>query len=48
VSFLNDATARILLRRVGEKYSFTHRLLLEYFADLDTRTSPTPTPGSST
>lgn len=35
VSFLEDATARILLRRVGGGYSFSHRLLLEYFADLD-------------
>lgn len=34
-SFLNDATARILLRRVGAGYSFTHRLLMEHFADLD-------------
>ena len=33
--FLNDATARILLRRVGGGYSFIHRLLLEYFAHLD-------------
>jgi transcriptional regulator with XRE-family HTH domain/DNA polymerase III delta prime subunit len=34
-AFLNDATARILLRRVGGGYSFIHRLLLEYFANLD-------------
>jgi transcriptional regulator with XRE-family HTH domain len=34
-TFLNDATARILLRRVGGGYSFIHRLLLEYFANLD-------------
>jgi transcriptional regulator with XRE-family HTH domain len=33
--FLNDATARILLQRVGGGYSFIHRLLLEYFANLD-------------
>ena len=39
VPFLEDATARILLRRVSGGYSFTHRLLLDYFADLDT-TSP--------
>ncbi|BCL79693.1 hypothetical protein ccbrp13_21580 [Ktedonobacteria bacterium brp13] len=32
-SFLNDATARILLKRVGGSYSFSHRLLLDYFAD---------------
>jgi NACHT domain len=36
VPFLEDATARILLRRVGGGYSFTHRLLLDYFADLET------------
>ena len=34
-SFLEDATARILLRRIGDGYSFTHRLLLDHFADLD-------------
>jgi transcriptional regulator with XRE-family HTH domain len=34
-AFLNDATARIFLRRVGGGYSFIHRLLLEYFANLD-------------
>jgi serine/threonine protein kinase len=31
--FLDDATARFLLRRVGGGYSFTHRLLLDHFAD---------------
>ena len=30
--FLDDATARILLRHEGGGYSFIHRLLLEYFA----------------
>ena len=39
VAFLEDATKRNLLRRVGGGYSFTHRLLLDYFADLDTTTS---------
>jgi serine/threonine protein kinase len=34
--FLDDATARFLLRRVGGGYSFTHRLLLDYFADVET------------
>jgi NACHT domain len=48
VPFLEDATARILLRRVGGGYSFIHRLLLDYFADLDTQASPTSTAGSST
>ena len=33
--FLDKATARILLRRVGGGYSFIHRLLLEYFANLN-------------
>lgn len=33
IPFLEDATARILLRRVGGGYSFVHRLLLDYFAD---------------
>jgi transcriptional regulator with XRE-family HTH domain len=33
---LEDMTARILLRRIGGGYSFTHRLLLDYFADLNT------------
>ena len=32
--FLEEATTRILLRRVGGGYSFPHRLLLDYFADL--------------
>jgi serine/threonine protein kinase len=30
--FLNDATARFLLRRVGGGYSFAHRLLLDHLA----------------
>ncbi len=41
VPFLEDATTRILLRRVGGGYSFTHRLLLDYFADLDTTAAST-------
>lgn len=31
--FLDDARARVLLRRVGGGYSFVHRRLLDYFAD---------------
>jgi len=31
--FLDDATTRILLRRINGGYSFAHRLLLDYFAD---------------
>ena len=34
VRFLNDATARILLQRVGGGYRFIHRLLLDHFAEL--------------
>ena len=33
--FLDDATARFLLRRVGGGYSFSHRLLLDHFADTE-------------
>lgn len=32
-AFFDDATAHILLRRVGGGYSFAHRRLLDYFAD---------------
>ncbi|MDQ2885972.1 MAG: NACHT domain-containing protein [Chloroflexota bacterium] len=35
VHFLDDATSRILLRRVGGGYSFAHQLILNYFASLD-------------
>jgi serine/threonine protein kinase len=35
--FLNDATVRFLLRRVGGGYSFTHRLLLDHFGNVETR-----------
>ena len=35
IRFLNQATGSILLYRVGGGYIFAHRLLLEYFADLD-------------
>jgi len=47
VRFLDDATTRIFLRRVGGGYSFAHRLLLDYFADLDAAeaaTHPVTTP----
>jgi len=36
VAFLDDATVRVLLRRVGGGYSFNHRLLMDYLADRDT------------
>ena len=35
VPFLDYAAERILLRKVGGGYIFVHRLLLEYFASLD-------------
>ena len=35
-----DATVRILLRRVGGGYSFIHHLLLDYFAFLNTELTP--------
>jgi transcriptional regulator with XRE-family HTH domain len=34
--FLDEAAARMLLRKVGGGYIFIHRLLLEYFASYDT------------
>jgi DNA polymerase III delta prime subunit len=34
IEFLNEATDRLLLRKVGGGYVFVHRLLLDYFADL--------------
>ena len=37
--FLNDATARILLLRIGGGYSFIHRLLLDHLADTDAGTT---------
>jgi energy-coupling factor transporter ATP-binding protein EcfA2 len=43
VNFLEDARARHLLLRVGGSYSFTHQLLLNYFADLDLEPIPAPT-----
>jgi eukaryotic-like serine/threonine-protein kinase len=35
IRFLNDATEQLLLRRAGSGYIFAHRLLLEYFAELE-------------
>jgi hypothetical protein len=34
VSFLDEATDRLFLRKIGGGYVFVHRLLLDYFADL--------------
>jgi hypothetical protein len=41
VPFLDYATERILLRRVGGGYLFIHRLLLEYFARLESAKTAT-------
>ncbi len=41
VRFLDYATDRLFLRRVGGGYMFVHRLLLDYFASLDRPTGPT-------
>ncbi len=45
--FLDNATACILLQRVGGGYSFIHRLLLEYFANLDEGNVPETAGGGS-
>ena len=36
VPFLDYCADRILLRKVGGGYIFIHRMLMEYFAELDT------------
>jgi len=38
VPFLDYAAERIFLRKVGGGYIFVHRMLMEYFAELDTKT----------
>jgi hypothetical protein len=48
IPFLEDATARILLRRVGGGYSFVHRLLLDFFVDTYAGPSSTSPPAQST
>ena len=48
VPFLEDATARILLRRVGGGYSFMHRLLQDHLADHIGRSSSATPPKTST
>ena len=35
IRFLDYAAERVLLRKVGGGYIFTHRLLMEYFATLE-------------
>jgi hypothetical protein len=39
VLFLEEATERIFLQRVGGGYHFIHPLFLDYFASLETETS---------
>jgi hypothetical protein len=38
VTFLNEATERLLLRKVGKDYGFIHALLLDHFASLEKHT----------
>jgi hypothetical protein len=45
VQFLDDATSRLFLRRSGSAHLFVHRLLLEYFAQLE---AEHPLPGKAT
>jgi hypothetical protein len=40
VRFLNGATERLFLRRIGGSYIFAHPLLLKYFADLNAKQPP--------
>jgi eukaryotic-like serine/threonine-protein kinase len=44
VHFLDDATHRLFLRRSGSAHLFVHRLLLEYFADME---AEHPRPGKA-
>jgi hypothetical protein len=44
VRFLDEASDRLFLRKVGGGYVFVHRLLLEYFADLRHGEAATATP----
>lgn len=39
VAFLDEATERLLLRKIGGRYIFIHRLLLDYFASLEKKES---------
>jgi hypothetical protein len=45
--FLDFASESILLRKVGGGYIFLHRLLLDYFANLETETGSDGSAGSS-
>jgi hypothetical protein len=44
IRFLDYATARIFLRKVGGGYIFVHRMLLEYFAVKPQADVPADTP----
>jgi energy-coupling factor transporter ATP-binding protein EcfA2 len=44
IDFLDEATDRLLLRKVGGGYVFVHRLLLDYLADTDTHGAAETTP----
>ena len=46
VRFLEEATERILLQRVGGGYRFAHPLLLDYFASLEPEASSSSIPQS--
>jgi hypothetical protein len=45
--FLDHAHERILLRKVGGGYIFIHKLLLEYFANLNIEGDPDQSPAAS-
>ncbi|WP_220195450.1 hypothetical protein [Ktedonospora formicarum] len=44
IPFLDEATERLFLRKVGGSYIFAHRLLLEYLATIDEPVSSKHTP----
>ena len=48
IVFLEDCRARHLLRRIGGSYQFAHRLVLDYFADLENAVPPAPSATGST
>ena len=45
--FLDHATDRLFLQKVGGGYIFVHRMLLEHFAEMDLEQSHSPTHSSS-
>jgi len=48
VAFLNYASERLFLRRLGAGYIFTHRMFMDYFASLRDRKKSAPQPSTST